>query len=287
MECCGPRPSTAVARAGRDTPHYQIHAVDDGGSDYRIAVNVLSQQSPSELLYLVVDDFRHPVTAALAPWRRAGTRCRRSPAGRASTSSAATSSTAPTMRPLPPDVAGPDNDLADLLDHYVAAGHRRPGRARCTPSASAGARRPAARQGVRLPARQRRARHPHEPGQQRAFQRDDGVWQDGGLLLHFPAEPRWVASSSPSRARPGTPTTRPATPSPGSADRAGAGRARRPRAHRRRPGQPAWPAPRARDRAPCSTPRPTPVDLSGWRLADRMKRTCAAAAPGRSRPERR
>ena len=23
------------------------------------------------------------------------------------------------MRALPPDVAGPDNDLADLLDHYV------------------------------------------------------------------------------------------------------------------------------------------------------------------------
>jgi hypothetical protein len=24
------------------------------------------------------------------------------------------------------------------------------------------------------------------------FQRDDGVWQDGALLIHFPAERRWV-----------------------------------------------------------------------------------------------
>ena len=24
------------------------------------------------------------------------------------------------------------------------------------------------------------------------FQGDDGVWQDGALLIHFPAEARWV-----------------------------------------------------------------------------------------------
>lgn len=50
---------------GTDTPHYQLHLVDDGGEHWRIAVNVESQQPPSELLYLVVDDFRHPVTALL------------------------------------------------------------------------------------------------------------------------------------------------------------------------------------------------------------------------------
>src|SRR3954452_25355496 len=48
-----------------DTPHYQIHVVDDAGTNYRIAVNVDSQQSPSELLFLVLDDFCHPLTAAV------------------------------------------------------------------------------------------------------------------------------------------------------------------------------------------------------------------------------
>jgi hypothetical protein len=33
---------------------------------YRLAVNVMSQLAPSELLYLVDDDFHHPVTAVLA-----------------------------------------------------------------------------------------------------------------------------------------------------------------------------------------------------------------------------
>ena len=48
-----------------DTPHFQIRVVDGDGVDFRIAVNVKSQSAPSELLYLLDDDFRHPVTAGL------------------------------------------------------------------------------------------------------------------------------------------------------------------------------------------------------------------------------
>lgn len=48
-----------------DTPHYQIHLTEDQGTHYRAAVNVKSQEKPSELLYLVVDDLQHPVMAHL------------------------------------------------------------------------------------------------------------------------------------------------------------------------------------------------------------------------------
>src|ERR1700710_1046001 len=61
--------ATAVERrreSSTDTPHFQIHAVDDDGAHFRIAVNVQSQQAPSELLYLVDEDLRHPVTSQLA-----------------------------------------------------------------------------------------------------------------------------------------------------------------------------------------------------------------------------
>ncbi len=51
---------------GAQTPHFQIRVADDAGTAYRIAVNVLSQLSPPDLLYLVEDDLRHPVTAQLA-----------------------------------------------------------------------------------------------------------------------------------------------------------------------------------------------------------------------------
>jgi hypothetical protein len=50
-----------------DTPHYQVHVRVPGGADFRIAVNVLSQLAPSELLYRLDDDLHHPVTGVLAP----------------------------------------------------------------------------------------------------------------------------------------------------------------------------------------------------------------------------
>lgn len=46
------------------TPPYQVH-IQVGTTHYRIAVNVKSQVSPSELLFLVNDDFHHSITATL------------------------------------------------------------------------------------------------------------------------------------------------------------------------------------------------------------------------------
>lgn len=52
-------------RLGRGpSPHYQVHIIDDT-TDYRIAVNVKSQLAPSELLYLVNDNFRHSIIEGL------------------------------------------------------------------------------------------------------------------------------------------------------------------------------------------------------------------------------
>src|SRR5215813_7645048 len=47
------------------SPHYQIHVVDHKGTDYRIAINVLSQVAPYNLLYHVIDNFVYPITAKL------------------------------------------------------------------------------------------------------------------------------------------------------------------------------------------------------------------------------
>lgn len=54
----GSRPGTGPS------PHYQINVVA-GSTQYRVAVNVKSQLAPSELLYLIVEDFRHPLTVGL------------------------------------------------------------------------------------------------------------------------------------------------------------------------------------------------------------------------------
>jgi uncharacterized protein YukJ len=46
------------------SPHYQVHVVANN-QHFRIAVNVKSQASPSELLFVLKDNFQHPITATL------------------------------------------------------------------------------------------------------------------------------------------------------------------------------------------------------------------------------
>ena len=49
---------------GEDTPHYQIRVSGDG-VEFRVAVNVLSQQAPSELLFVAPEAFQHPLLQSL------------------------------------------------------------------------------------------------------------------------------------------------------------------------------------------------------------------------------
>lgn len=48
------------AQKGQSNPHYQIHVVDANDVDYRIAVNVQSQDNPPALLYYTVANFQYP-----------------------------------------------------------------------------------------------------------------------------------------------------------------------------------------------------------------------------------
>ena len=135
---------------------------------YRAAVNVNSQESPSELLYLVVDDFRHPIIDRARRRTRSGWHAAAAaPGGPDLDSSAATSSTRARCgrcprrrrprqrprRPARPPRAARDRRLATRSCYVFGQ--------RWGPET-------APRQDLRLRAGQRRPRRPHEPGQQRA-----------------------------------------------------------------------------------------------------------------------
>jgi uncharacterized protein YukJ len=174
-----------------DTPHFQIHAVDADGEHHRIAVNAQSQQSPSELLYVLDPDLRHPVISELSALMPGWNALVSQPGGASLDFIRANLFDPAQMRPLPPDVAGPDNDLADLLDHYIE-------RAIGGPAAKLyafGQRWGPEPQPDKVfgfsPGGGVHDIHMNQ-GNTGQFQRDDGVWQDGALLIHFPAEPRWV-----------------------------------------------------------------------------------------------
>jgi uncharacterized protein YukJ len=174
-----------------DSPHFQVH-VRAAGVDYRIAVNVKSQASPSELLFLVDEDFRHVVTTRLAGLEEGFTLLPKQPGGAALDYIRANLFDRLEMRPLPHVLPGPDNDLGDRLAHFI-------GRARSEEDARIFAlgERWGPEAGTRdkifrfLPGNGVHDIHMNQ-GNVAQFVRDDGVWQDGGLFLHFPATDQWV-----------------------------------------------------------------------------------------------
>jgi uncharacterized protein YukJ len=263
---------------GTDSPHYQIRLADGVGATYRAAVNVLSQESPSELLYFVDDDVDHPITGTLAGltpgWHQLPPRggldfIRGNLFTRAD------------MRALPPDVTGPDNDLADMLDHYVLRAideHDALVFAFGEPWGPESARDKVF--GFR-PGNGVHDIHMNQ-GNSARFRGDDGVWQDGGLLLHFPGENRWVGiflafqsqawhtddtTGHAIEAPAPTPTPTP-TPSPTPVPEDGAVRIVAAMVN------PNGGAPE-RETVLLLNASPQSIDLAGWRIADRMSQTCA------------
>ena len=255
-----------------DSPHYQIHLQDSAGAHYRAAVNVQSAQAPSELLYLVDDNFQHPITASLPAAGSGWTMLRRQPGGANLDYIRANLFDPATLRLLPPDAVGPNNDLADLLDHYVHRAVEDPSVVAYVFGQRFGPE-PATKDKVFgfLPGNGVHDIHMNQ-GNSPQFARDDGVWQDGGLLLHLPAEARWVAIflAFQSQAFHTDDTTGHALTTPN----------RRPTTTGTEPARvlaalanPVGGAPEA-ETITLINASPDPIELTGWRIADRAKRTC-------------
>ena len=169
---------------------------------------MLSQQSPSELLYVVVEDFDHPLLEAAAALPDGVTTVPSTSGGVALDFIRGNLFDRSLLRSLPASAPGPDNDLADLLELYTK-------RAEADPAARMYAF--GERWGPEVttpdkvfgfsPGNGVHDIHMNQ-GNNGRFTVDDGVWQDGGLCSSTTRRPTsgW-RSSWPSRARLGTPTT--------------------------------------------------------------------------------
>ena len=175
------------------TPHYQIHLVDNDDVHYRAAVNVRSASSPSELLYLAVEDYRHPVTASLRALRSGWTPLRSGPGGPNLDYIRANLFDRSAMRIVPVDLPDVDNDLPDMIEHHVQRAVLDPASRvhlfgeRWGPENNA----PDKIFGFR-PGNGVHDIHMNQ-GNDRRFSADDGVWQDGGMVIHHPEQDQWVA----------------------------------------------------------------------------------------------
>jgi uncharacterized protein YukJ len=176
------------------SPHYQIHVVDQQtGTDYRVAVNVLSQVRPYNLLYHVIDNFTYPTTADLLKLPDGFTKLASQSGGLAIDFLRSKIVDSDQMRPVLFTDTGSETQLNNLL-------HARVQQAIADPGARVYA------FGDRWgPENGKPDQYFHfEPGNgihnihmnqgnDPSHRQEDGVWQDGALLISFPASNRWMA----------------------------------------------------------------------------------------------
>ena len=167
------------------SPHYQIHLIDDT-RDYRIAINVKSKLSPSELLFHINDSFQHPFLTELIELP-VGFSSLDSIAGTLSLDYIRANLFDPAeMKPLAHTVPGPDNDLNEKINSYI---ERAIGDENATVYAFGARWGPEENKKDKyfgfLPGNGIHDIHMNQ-GNVGKFVDDDGVWQDGALLIHFP-----------------------------------------------------------------------------------------------------
>ncbi len=170
--------------------HYQIK-IAAAGQSYRIAVNVQSADG-SEVLYAMRDNFTHPNLAALAALGDGHHPLPSTPDGLAIDFVRSEHLTPADFVPLPATTPGDDNDLNDRVDGFVGrAISQKDARVYAFGSSFLD---PGQKDQYFnfKPAQGIHDVHMNQ-GNGGEFAKDDGVFQDGALLFHFPSENRWVA----------------------------------------------------------------------------------------------
>ncbi|HEV2482924.1 MAG TPA: YukJ family protein [Puia sp.] len=175
--------------------HYHL-LLNRGNDPQRAAVNTQSTTPPSKVLYYSTTDFQHPITnAILAAFLPIGnTPLTSAPGGLALDFVRMDLFPAGAMKPLSGTQAGTSTDLNDQLDITVQAAINDPtavlyafgqhwqdasGADEVFPEID--------------PSKGTHDIHMNQGNPKGSFYKDNGVYQDGALLFHFPAKGSWTA----------------------------------------------------------------------------------------------
>jgi uncharacterized protein YukJ len=180
--------------AAKTDEHYQI-LLNHGDDPHRVAVNTQSATPPSQVLFYANLDFKHPITDAIlqANLPMGYTALPSKPGGIALDFIRGNLFDPAAMVPLPETAPGTSNDLNDQLDLtvqqaiddadavlYAFGQHWKDasGKDKYFPEID--------------PSTGIHDIHMNQGNPAGSFSKDNGVYQDGGLLVHFPSRNRWV-----------------------------------------------------------------------------------------------
>lgn len=184
------RPIATMAGKG-DNPHYQVLIKDKKGVSYRLAINIKSKTYPSEVLYFISKDFylREIDRLAELPYGFTAIKNNQPVTGldyiRGNLLDPAK------MIPLPAEANG-TNNLNCKIQYFMRLAIRKkavlyafgdrwgPERNHIDPYFAFS------------PDNGIHDLHMNQ-GNVDDYKKDDGIWQDGGILIHFKEEQRWIA----------------------------------------------------------------------------------------------
>lgn len=185
------RYSYTIKDGKRKTPHYQVHLQGEAEVDYRIAINVKSQSYPSEVLYFASDNIRSEAIHILPTLPFGFTEIKNNEPKVALDYVRGNLFDSKQMIPLPAEKAGVDNDLNEKIERYIKraieekaiiyAFGERWGPEENTPDSYFHFE----------PGNGIHDIHMNQ-GNVEKWKGDNGIWQDGGILIHFEKEEEWV-----------------------------------------------------------------------------------------------
>jgi uncharacterized protein YukJ len=177
-------------KPGDATPHFEIH-MQAAGKDYRIAVNVQSKEAPSQVLFFANEAFQWDHLQQLKGLSAGFTVLdQQHPLAIDYVRSGLFDTTK--MKPLPPDVPGKNNDLEDLVEKYVDLAMTKPGAMAYAFGSRFGPQKGKDKTFGFSPQLGVHDIHMNQ-GNSAAFVGDDGVFQDGALLIYLPQGDSWTA----------------------------------------------------------------------------------------------
>ncbi|MDN4862807.1 YukJ family protein [Priestia megaterium] len=180
---------TQMGSSGK--PHYEVHIKgEENEVDYRIAINIASQAHPSEVLYFVSEDFKSEDITILPTLENGITEITNENRDIALDYIRGGLFDPKKMVPLPAELPGIDNDLNEKIHHYIGQAKEKKAIVYAY--------------GERFGPESKPDKYFHfkpgngihdihmNQGNVGNWKKDDGVWQDGGILIHFKEENRWV-----------------------------------------------------------------------------------------------
>lgn len=171
--------------------HYQVLIKDEKNTEYRIAINVKSQEYPSEVLYLISEDFKSENITQLPKLKSGFTKINHNVPPIALDYIRENLFDPSKMIPLASKVTGLDNDLNEKIEHYIKeaietdailyAFGQKWGPEENTPD----------NYFQFIPGNGIHDIHMNQ-GNTTNWKKDNGIWQDGGILIYFENTKKWL-----------------------------------------------------------------------------------------------